>query len=97
MKTSPLVKSHQTIFPFSSVQFCLSAMINVLRLLSIAIVKLHVSKRYWNATNFGSDQCIVLYLCIVLYCIVLYCIVSIHLYNASCSAHQSEVLPVRET
>src|SRR6218665_918050 len=27
----------------------------------------------------------------------LYCIVSIHLYCASCSAHQSEVLPVRET
>src|SRR6218665_1522483 len=35
--------------------------------------------------------CIVLY-CIVLYCIVLYCIVSIHLYSASCSAHQSEAL-----
>jgi len=35
--------------------------------------------------------------CIVLYCIVLYCIVSIHLYAASCSAHQSEALPVRET
>src|SRR6218665_2571492 len=30
-------------------------------------------------------------------CIVLYCIVSIHLYSASCSAHQSEALPVRET
>src|SRR6218665_1904927 len=29
--------------------------------------------------------------------IVLYCIVSIHLYSASCSAHQSEALPVRET
>jgi len=28
---------------------------------------------------------------------VLYCIVSIHLYSASCSAHQSEVLPVQET
>ena len=28
---------------------------------------------------------------------VLYCIVSIHLYSASCSAHQSEALPVRET
>src|SRR6218665_3901769 len=27
----------------------------------------------------------------------LYCIVSIHLYSASCSAHQSEALPVRET
>ena len=27
----------------------------------------------------------------------LYCIVSIHLYNAFCSAHQSEALPVRET
>src|SRR6218665_2001193 len=27
---------------------------------------------------------------------VLYCIVSIHLYSASCSAHQSEALPVRE-
>ena len=26
-----------------------------------------------------------------------YCIVSIHLYSASCSAHQSEALPVRET
>src|SRR6218665_1293732 len=26
--------------------------------------------------------------------IVLYCIVSIHLYSASCSAHQSEALPV---
>src|SRR6218665_279464 len=25
------------------------------------------------------------------------CIVSIHLYSASCSAHQSEALPVRET
>ena len=32
-----------------------------------------------------------------LYCIALYCIVSIHLYSASCSAHQSEALPVRET
>src|SRR6218665_3876785 len=32
-----------------------------------------------------------------LFCIVLYCIVSIYLYSASCSAHQSEVLPVRET
>jgi len=31
------------------------------------------------------------------YCIVLYCIVSIHLYSASCSEHQSEALPVRET
>jgi len=30
-------------------------------------------------------------------CIVLYCIVSIHLYSASCSAHQSVALPVRET
>ena len=29
--------------------------------------------------------------------IVLYCIVSIHLYSATCSAHQSEALPVRET
>src|SRR6218665_987649 len=28
---------------------------------------------------------------------VLYCIVSIHLYSASCSAHESEALPVRET
>src|SRR6218665_175914 len=28
---------------------------------------------------------------------VLYCIVSIHLYSGSCSAHQSEALPVRET
>src|SRR6218665_2179508 len=27
----------------------------------------------------------------------LYCIASIHLYGASCSAHQSEALPVRET
>ena len=27
----------------------------------------------------------------------MYCIVSIHLYSASCSAHQSEALPVRET
>ena len=27
----------------------------------------------------------------------LYCIVSIHSYSASCSAHQSEALPVRET
>ena len=27
---------------------------------------------------------------------VLYCIVSIHLYSASCSAHQSEAVPVRE-
>jgi len=27
----------------------------------------------------------------------LYCIVSIHLYSASLSAHQSEALPVRET
>ena len=26
-----------------------------------------------------------------------YCIVSIHLYSASYSAHQSETLPVRET
>jgi len=30
-------------------------------------------------------------------CIVLYCIVSIHLYCASCSTHQSEALPVQET
>src|SRR6218665_3611264 len=28
---------------------------------------------------------------------VLYCIVSVHLYSASCSAHQSEAFPVRET
>src|SRR6218665_2546147 len=28
---------------------------------------------------------------------VLYCIVSKNLYSASCSAHQSEALPVRET
>ena len=28
---------------------------------------------------------------------LLYCIVSIHLYSASCSAHQPEALPVRET
>ena len=27
---------------------------------------------------------------------ILYCIVSIHLYSVSCSAHQSEALPVRE-
>jgi len=27
----------------------------------------------------------------------LYCIVSIHLHSASCSAHRSEALPVRET
>src|SRR6218665_2083035 len=31
------------------------------------------------------------------HCIVLYCIVSIYLYSASCSAHQLEALPVRET
>ena len=29
--------------------------------------------------------------------IYVYCIVSIHLYSASCSAHQSDALPVRET
>ena len=29
--------------------------------------------------------------------VYMYCIVSIHLYCASCSAHQSEALPVRET
>jgi len=29
--------------------------------------------------------------------IVLYCILSIHLYSASCSTHQSEALLVRET
>src|SRR6218665_2272134 len=28
---------------------------------------------------------------------LLYCTVSIHLYSASCSAHQSEALPVQET
>ena len=28
--------------------------------------------------------------------VVLYCIVSIHLYSASCSVHQSEALPVRQ-
>src|SRR6218665_476581 len=28
---------------------------------------------------------------------LLYCIVFIHLYSASCSVHQSEALPVRET
>ena len=28
---------------------------------------------------------------------MMYCIVSIHLYSASSSAHQSEALPVRET
>src|SRR6218665_1543431 len=39
---------------------------------------------------------LVLY-CIVLYCIVLYYIVSIHLYSASCSANQSEALPLQET
>src|SRR6218665_1797180 len=30
-------------------------------------------------------------------CTVLYCFISIHLYSAFCSAHQSEALPVRET
>ena|SRR6218665_1751134 len=29
--------------------------------------------------------------------LLLYCIVSIHLYSASCGAHQSEALPMRET
>src|SRR6218665_3785971 len=29
--------------------------------------------------------------------LVLYCIVSIYLYSASCSAHQSQVLPVQKT
>ena len=33
----------------------------------------------------------------ILYCIALYCIVSIPLYSASCSAQQSEALPVGET
>ena len=33
----------------------------------------------------------------LLYFILLYCIVSIHLHSASCSAQQSEALPVRET
>jgi len=28
---------------------------------------------------------------------ILYCIVFIHLYSASCSVHQSEALPLRET
>src|SRR6218665_1942846 len=30
-------------------------------------------------------------------CVLLYCTVSIHSYSTSCSAHQSETLPVRET
>src|SRR6218665_847153 len=38
-----------------------------------------------------------MYICLFVYMYVLYCIVSIHLYSASCSAHQSEALPVRET
>ena len=38
-----------------------------------------------------------LQVCKYLYCIVLYCIVSIHLYSASCSAHKSEELSMRET
>src|SRR6218665_2430776 len=33
---------------------------------------------------------------IPVHCIVLYCIVSIHLYSASYSAHESEALPVLE-
>src|SRR6218665_1507229 len=36
-------------------------------------------------------------ICVRKYNRVLYCIVFIHLYGASCSAHQSEALPVRET
>jgi len=32
-----------------------------------------------------------------LQCIVLYCIGSVHLYSASCIAHQSEAPPVQET
>src|SRR6218665_1711060 len=38
--------------------------------------------------------CVCMHLCVCLY---MYCIVSIHLYSTSCSAHQSEALPVRET
>src|SRR6218665_3768890 len=33
----------------------------------------------------------------VVNCILFYSILSIHLYSAFCSAHQSEALPVRET
>src|SRR6218665_677681 len=36
-------------------------------------------------------------LCVERFQWLLYCIVSIHLYSASCSAHQSEALPVQRT
>src|SRR6218665_1533711 len=50
---------------------------------------LFVSPLFFNGEFFWEQK--------LQYCIVLYCIVSIHLYSASCSAHQSEALPVRET
>src|SRR6218665_2473259 len=43
---------------------------------------------------YGMRAC--MYLCMHSVRMYLYCIVSIHLYGASCSAHQSEALPVRE-
>src|SRR6218665_1818575 len=46
-----------------------------------------VSGLYFDLTSTHTLHCM----------LVLYCIVSIHLYSASCSAHQSEALPVRET
>src|SRR6218665_1470005 len=33
--------------------------------------------------------------CSLAFCVRLYCIVSIHLYSASCSAHQSETMMIR--
>src|SRR6218665_604804 len=41
--------------------------------------------------------CYVMLCYVMLWYVLLYCIVSIHLYSASPSAHQSEALPVRET
>ena len=58
---------------------------------------------------FGNNTFIIYYSVYILYSEIilglitspsiteLYCIVSIYLYSASCSAHQSEALPVRET
>src|SRR6218665_1643525 len=49
-----------------------------------------------NINNYYHQQRIN-YALYVMHIYVLYCIISIHSYSASCNAHQSDALPVRET
>src|SRR6218665_2460942 len=51
----------------------------------------------WQDVNcLANGMCNMLCVCTCVLCMA-YCIVSIRLHSASCSAHQSEALPVRKT